>query len=217
MLADDALVLSHRLSQWCGNAPDLEVDIALANIALDLLGQARMLLARAAAADPEIVPRLPAGLAGPRRGRARVLQGRGGLPQRPPRRGRQRGLRADRQPGSSCSRPGGWRCWNGCARAGTTGSRRRSPPRGSGNWPTTATSPAAGSSPSPGAPGSRRRRIAAGLAEAWRLSRRAVPNPPSRACARGGGRGRRPRHRRGRGRRGSCAGLRRQRCRPAAR
>ncbi|MGI8644790.1 MAG: 1,2-phenylacetyl-CoA epoxidase subunit PaaC [Nocardioides sp.] len=61
MLADDALVLSHRLSEWCSRAPDLEEDIALANIALDLLGQARLLLARAAAADPGIVPALPAG------------------------------------------------------------------------------------------------------------------------------------------------------------
>ena len=43
-LADDALVISHRLSEWCSNAPDLEEDIALANIALDLLGQARLLL-----------------------------------------------------------------------------------------------------------------------------------------------------------------------------
>jgi ring-1,2-phenylacetyl-CoA epoxidase subunit PaaC len=61
MLADDALVMSHRLSQWCSNAPDLEEDIALANIALDLLGQARLLLARAAAADPSVVPALPEG------------------------------------------------------------------------------------------------------------------------------------------------------------
>lgn len=61
MLGDDALVLSHRLSEWCSNAPDLEEDIALANIALDLLGQARLLLARAAAADPSVVPALPAG------------------------------------------------------------------------------------------------------------------------------------------------------------
>ncbi|HRI96210.1 MAG TPA: phenylacetate-CoA oxygenase subunit PaaI, partial [Nocardioides sp.] len=45
-LGDDALVMSHRLSEWCSNAPDLEEDIALANIALDLLGQARLLLAR---------------------------------------------------------------------------------------------------------------------------------------------------------------------------
>lgn len=61
MLADDSLVMSHRLSQWCSNAPDLEEDIALANIALDLLGQSRLLLARAAAADPAVVPVLPAG------------------------------------------------------------------------------------------------------------------------------------------------------------
>ncbi len=59
MLGDDALIYSHRLSEWTSNAPDLEDDIALANIALDLLGQARLLLARAAAADPSVVPALP--------------------------------------------------------------------------------------------------------------------------------------------------------------
>ena len=51
MLGDDALIMSHRLQQWCTNAPELEDEVALANIALDLLGQARLLLARAAAAD----------------------------------------------------------------------------------------------------------------------------------------------------------------------
>jgi ring-1,2-phenylacetyl-CoA epoxidase subunit PaaC len=61
MLGDDALILSHRLSEWCSRAPDLEEDIALANIALDLLGQARLLLARAAAAEPGVVPGLPEG------------------------------------------------------------------------------------------------------------------------------------------------------------
>ena len=61
MLGDDALVASHRLSEWCSRAPDLEEDIALANVALDLLGQARLLLARAAAADPSVVPTLPEG------------------------------------------------------------------------------------------------------------------------------------------------------------
>ena len=61
MLGDDALVYSHRLSEWCSRAPDLEEDIALANIALDLLGQARHLLARAGAADPSVVPVLPEG------------------------------------------------------------------------------------------------------------------------------------------------------------
>lgn len=43
-LADDALVLSHRLGEWIASAPQLEEDIALANIGLDLLGQARSLL-----------------------------------------------------------------------------------------------------------------------------------------------------------------------------
>jgi len=61
MLGDDALIISHRLSEWCSRAPDLEEDIALANIALDLLGQARLLLARAAAAGPAVVPALPEG------------------------------------------------------------------------------------------------------------------------------------------------------------
>lgn len=61
MLGDDALIYAHRLSEWTSNAPDLEDDIALANISLDLLGQARLLLARAAAADSGVVPALPAG------------------------------------------------------------------------------------------------------------------------------------------------------------
>ena len=43
-LGDDRLILGHRLSEWCGHAPILEEDIALANIALDLIGQASLLL-----------------------------------------------------------------------------------------------------------------------------------------------------------------------------
>lgn len=43
-LGDDALISSHRLSQWLTHAPDLEEEVALANIALDQLGQARFLL-----------------------------------------------------------------------------------------------------------------------------------------------------------------------------
>ncbi|WP_314224817.1 1,2-phenylacetyl-CoA epoxidase subunit PaaC [Streptomyces zaehneri] len=43
-LGDDALVLSHRLGEWMGHAPVLEEEVALGNIALDLLGQARILL-----------------------------------------------------------------------------------------------------------------------------------------------------------------------------
>ena len=43
-LGDDRLVLGHRTSEWCGHGPILEEDIALANIALDLLGHATMFL-----------------------------------------------------------------------------------------------------------------------------------------------------------------------------
>jgi ring-1,2-phenylacetyl-CoA epoxidase subunit PaaC len=46
-LGDDALIYSHRLQQWVASLPELEEETAVANIALDLLGQARMLLARA--------------------------------------------------------------------------------------------------------------------------------------------------------------------------
>jgi len=45
--ADDALILGHRLSQWTGHAPTLEEELALANVALDLIGQARTLYAYA--------------------------------------------------------------------------------------------------------------------------------------------------------------------------
>ncbi|SDQ52231.1 1,2-phenylacetyl-CoA epoxidase subunit PaaC [Thermostaphylospora chromogena] len=51
MLGDDALIMSHRLQEWCAHAPELEEEMALANIALDLLGQARLLLTRAGQAD----------------------------------------------------------------------------------------------------------------------------------------------------------------------
>lgn len=50
-LGDDALIYSHRLQQWVTRAPELEEETALANIALDLLGQARLLLTRAAQAE----------------------------------------------------------------------------------------------------------------------------------------------------------------------
>jgi len=51
MLGDDALIYSHRLQQWMTRLPELEEETAIANIALDLLGQARMLLARAGLAE----------------------------------------------------------------------------------------------------------------------------------------------------------------------
>ena len=47
MLADDALILAQRLTEWVARAPELEEEVALANIGLDLLGQARWLLGRA--------------------------------------------------------------------------------------------------------------------------------------------------------------------------
>ena len=46
--ADDALILGHRLSEWCGHAPMMEEDMALANMGLDLIGQARELYTYAA-------------------------------------------------------------------------------------------------------------------------------------------------------------------------
>src|SRR5258708_35203023 len=46
-LGDTCLILAQRLGQWCGHAPILEEDIAMTNMALDLVGQARALLTRA--------------------------------------------------------------------------------------------------------------------------------------------------------------------------
>lgn len=43
-LGDNSLILGHRLSEWCGHAPLLEEEMALMNIALDMIGQSRMLL-----------------------------------------------------------------------------------------------------------------------------------------------------------------------------
>ncbi|WP_031109573.1 1,2-phenylacetyl-CoA epoxidase subunit PaaC [Streptomyces sp. NRRL S-146] len=50
-LADDALVSAQRLAEWTTRAPELEEEVALANIGLDLLGQARLLYSRAGQAD----------------------------------------------------------------------------------------------------------------------------------------------------------------------
>jgi ring-1,2-phenylacetyl-CoA epoxidase subunit PaaC len=50
-LGDDALILGQRLSEWCGHAPALEVDLSLANIALDLVGQGTNFLGLAGDAD----------------------------------------------------------------------------------------------------------------------------------------------------------------------
>ncbi|WP_265570327.1 1,2-phenylacetyl-CoA epoxidase subunit PaaC [Sphingomicrobium nitratireducens] len=53
MLGDDALILGQRLSEWCGHAPTIEVDLSLANMGLDLIGQATHLLGGAAGAMGE--------------------------------------------------------------------------------------------------------------------------------------------------------------------
>ena len=50
-LGDDSLILGQRLGEWCGHAPMLEVDLALANLALDLIGQATHLLGYAGAVE----------------------------------------------------------------------------------------------------------------------------------------------------------------------
>ena len=50
-LGDDALILGQRLSEWCGHAPALEVDLSLANVALDLIGQAMLALGEVGDAD----------------------------------------------------------------------------------------------------------------------------------------------------------------------
>ena len=46
-LGDDSLILGQRLSEWCGHAPSVEVDLSLANMALDLIGQAMLFLDKA--------------------------------------------------------------------------------------------------------------------------------------------------------------------------
>lgn len=58
-LADDGLVHAQRLAEWLTHGPEVEEEIALANIGLDLIGQARLLYTRAAAADPALLDGLP--------------------------------------------------------------------------------------------------------------------------------------------------------------
>jgi ring-1,2-phenylacetyl-CoA epoxidase subunit PaaC len=52
-LGDDALILGQRLGEWCGHAPSLEIDLALANFGLDLIGQAQHFLAYAGELEGE--------------------------------------------------------------------------------------------------------------------------------------------------------------------
>ena len=103
MLGDDALIFSHRLQQWVTHAPELEEEIALANIALDLLGQARLLLARAGKAD------------GTGRDEDALAFFRAEHEFRNVAAGRTPPTATSRSwsPGCWCSRPGGWRCSSG--------------------------------------------------------------------------------------------------------
>ena len=58
-MGDNALVLGHRVSEWCGHAPVLEEDIALANTALDLIGQTQLWLGLAGMKTPSWPPVTP--------------------------------------------------------------------------------------------------------------------------------------------------------------
>lgn len=90
MLGDDALIAAQRLSEWAARAPELEEDVALLNIGLDLLGQARLLLARGRRRRSRGRPVHLRVLPGARRGRARLLPRRSRLPVRAAGGGRQR-------------------------------------------------------------------------------------------------------------------------------
>ena len=164
-LADDALVAAQRMGEWIAAAPQLEEDVALGNIALDLLGQARSLLAYAGSlADP---PRTEDDLAYLRDERAfRNVQ----LVERAAsarlRRWRWRGCWSCR-PTSASSTP----------RSGPRAPTRRSPrspPRRSRRSTTTATTPPCGCSGSATAPRSRTRGCRPALEAEWPLRRGAV-------------------------------------------
>ena len=82
---DASLVLGQRLGEWIGHAPALEEDLGLANLSLDLIGQARLLLTYAGEVEGR----------GPRRGRARLFPQRGRVPQPDAGRAAERRFRAD--------------------------------------------------------------------------------------------------------------------------
>ena len=84
-LGDDCLILGQRLGEWCGHAPSVEVDLSLANVALDLIGQATHFLNAAGEIEGQ----------GPRRRRARLPPRRDGFQQLPAGRAAERRFRAD--------------------------------------------------------------------------------------------------------------------------
>ena len=112
-IGDSTLILGHRVSEWCGHAPALEEDIALANVALDLIGQTQMWLGLAGRGRGQ----------GPHRRRPRLPARRLGLPQPPPRRAPERRLR----PHADAPVP--------LRRLPPRAPERRSPPRRTPAWP----------------------------------------------------------------------------------
>ena len=213
MLGDDALVVSHRLSEWCSRAPDLEEDIALANIALDLLGQARLLLARAAAADPAVVPALPEGSPVPAEDALAFFREAGDF----------RNVRLVEVPNGDFAHTIVRLLLFSTVRLALLErlASSRDPVLSAiaakgvkeltyhrdyaGRWFLTL---AQGTDES-------RRRLLAALRELWPLLPRALRHPPGRAGRRRGRRRRRPGLRGRRGRRGARAGARRERGRPS--
>lgn len=113
MLGDDALIMSHRLQEWCTHAPELEEEVALANIALDLLGQARLLLAQAAPPRTRAGARTTSPTSGTRPSSATSASPRC-----------RTATSRSRPSGCCCSRRGGWRCWTGSPRPATRSSPR---------------------------------------------------------------------------------------------
>ena len=83
-LGDDSLILGQRLGEWCGHAPSVEVDLSLANMGLDLIGQATHFLGCAGESRE-----------GQRRRRARLPPRRARFPELPPGRAAQRRFRPD--------------------------------------------------------------------------------------------------------------------------
>ena len=143
-LADDALISAQRMGWWISRAPQLEEDVALANIGLDQLGQARTLLAYAGEVEGD----------GRERGRPRLPPRRARLPQRQARRARPDRLRRRHGPAAGVRPPGRPSC-TPPSRAAPTAPSPGSPARPSRRSPTTSTTPTSGCCASATAPTSR--------------------------------------------------------------
>ena len=157
-LGDDALILAQRLGEWITRAPQIEEDIALGNIALDLLGQARTLLSYAGELEGAVTDRgtrttwPSCGTSGSSATcswwRSRTATSRSPWP------------------GSWSSRPTSTSCTRRC-RPPPTRRCPRSPPRPSRRSTTTATTPPNGCSGSATAPPESHDRMQAALDQVW--------------------------------------------------